>query len=416
MDLDSLVIVDEGLISREIFTNEDIYRLEQEKIFGKCWLYLAHESQLKNPGDYVTTYMGEDPVLVIRGEDGKIGAFLNLCRHRGTKLCVRDEGNSFFFTCPYHGWTYNSEGRLTGVPLEKIAYPNLDKSEWGLIQVPRLVNYKGTIWGNWDPEAPSFEEYLGDMKPYFDMFLDRYDGNMKIYGGVHRWIIPVNWKIPSENFMGDSYHALFTHKSAVEVRLRNPYSPNDFEISTKNGHGFGAQVGGTGRGVEASEEYKKILWESIDKIADKMGDFVRDIMPLGHLHIFPNFSVLDLWPYTFLRVWNPKGPEKTEVRSWLVVDGRVSEEENRKIAKKFELEFGPGGVFEQDDAEVWFRISETLRGPMGRKVKLNYQGGLGMEKEASSVLGPNARGILGAPFGETNQRMFYKRWLELLKG
>jgi|ECHnycMinimDraft_1075156.scaffolds.fasta_scaffold00591_3 3-phenylpropionate/trans-cinnamate dioxygenase alpha subunit len=415
-ELDSLVRVDEGAVSRRIFADRGIYELEQERIFGRCWLYLAHDSQLRRAGDYLTAYMGEDPVILVRGDDGEIRAFLNMCRHRGTKLCVRESGNSRFFTCPYHGWTYDAEGRLTGVPLEKTAYPNLDKREWGLIRVPRLVNYKGMLWGNWDPGAPSFEDYLGEMKFYLDLFLDRFEGNMRIYGGVHRWIIPVNWKIPSENFIGDSYHALFTHRSAVEINLRKPYSPNDFEVSTRNGHGFGAQVGGTGRGVEASEEYKRVLWESIERLANREGNFVRDISPLGHFHIFPNFSMLDLWPYTFIRVWHPRGPDRTEVWSWLVVDDRVSHEERRKIARKFELEFGPGGVFEQDDAEVWYRISETLRGPVGRKVMLNYQGGLGAEREARDVFGGRASGTLGAPFGESNQRAFYRRWLELMRG
>ncbi|HET9922798.1 MAG TPA: Rieske 2Fe-2S domain-containing protein, partial [Methylomirabilota bacterium] len=127
-----LVDVEQGIVSREIFVNDEIYRQELERIFARAWLFLGHESQIPRPGDYFVSSMGEESVILCRDRAGRIHVFLNSCRHRGMKVCRYDEGNTVEFMCPYHGWSYGTDGALVGVPFARDAYGNdLDRARWG---------------------------------------------------------------------------------------------------------------------------------------------------------------------------------------------------------------------------------------------------------------------------------------------
>ena len=117
MDTKGLVDTENGLVSRRIFVENGIYQQELERIFARCWLFLCHESQIPKPGDFFTTYMGEDPVILTRDAKGQLHAMLNMCRHRGNRVVRADDGNAKNFMCTYHGWTYSSDGgKLVSVP------------------------------------------------------------------------------------------------------------------------------------------------------------------------------------------------------------------------------------------------------------------------------------------------------------
>ncbi|HZP27198.1 MAG TPA: Rieske 2Fe-2S domain-containing protein, partial [Dehalococcoidia bacterium] len=224
-----LVNIEEGEISREVFVNDEIYKQELEQIFTRTWLFVGHESQVPNPDDYFVSSMGEESVLLTRDKQNNIHVLLNTCRHRGMKVCRYDEGNVPVFSCPYHGWSYSTDGNLVKVPGQLLGVPHyndmyqaqLDKQKWGLIQPPHVVNYKGSIWANWDPDAPSFEEYLGNMKLYLDLLLDHRDGSpggSEVIGGVLKWRFPANWKFSVENFTPDGLHTI-SHRSVEMVGI-----------------------------------------------------------------------------------------------------------------------------------------------------------------------------------------------------
>src|SRR5262245_60091174 len=144
----------EGTVSREVFISDDVYHRELERIFERGWIFLALEDEIAAPGDYVTRTLGDAPVIVLRDGQGTIHALLNSCRHRGSKLCRADSGNARRLVCPYHGWSYEQNGRLITTTFDDHMPADMDFSRWGLVRVPRLESHKGLIFASWNEEVP----------------------------------------------------------------------------------------------------------------------------------------------------------------------------------------------------------------------------------------------------------------------
>ncbi|MEV7046304.1 SRPBCC family protein [Amycolatopsis sp. NPDC051061] len=411
----SLVRPDGAEVGISVFHDEGVYRAELEKIFAKCWLFLGHESQLRKPGDYISARMGEDEVVVTRNSAGELRAFLNSCRHRGAKVCRADQGNSRAFRCPYHGWTYDLDGNLIGVPRLKTAYlGELDRSSIKLVEVAKIDTAHGLIFASWDPAAPTLAEYLGDFMPYLDLLFGRAESGFEVIGGVHKWTIETNWKIPAENFSGDQYHLSSTHASSVEVGLRNRVTEYGHTIHVDEGHGFTREKGGAQQGTAAVTGYTEYVRKVQERIKRKNPE-LAEFVPVGVGTIFPNISFMDSMRFLTLRLWQPAGPHRVDVNSWCFVDSSLSDELKDAAMRQYVLSFGPSGMFEQDDGEIWTSISEATRGVVAQRHSFDYSMGLGHEMPVKERAGVALPGVMGEAFiTEANQRSFYRRWRRLM--
>ena len=412
MDLKQVVDIEQGLIGRQIFIDSEIYAQELEQIFARCWLFLCHESQIPHPGDFFSTYMGEDPVLVVRDNSGQVHAFLNICRHRGNRLCRADAGNAERFTCAYHGWTYRNDGRLVGVPYFREAYYGaLEREHWGLVPVAQLDSYKGLLFATFDPTAPPLLDYLGETAWYLDTFFDRREGGIEVIGGLHKWLIPCNWKFPAENFGGDRYHVQWSHLSAIKTGFSSgvsikPTSAGSL-VSPGNGHClicFGPQDVPEPP-IPELLTYEEEIRPEVEK---RLGPRIHLTNPVVGT-VFPNFSFLRATSRTF-RVWHPRGPDKTEVWSWVYVDKAAPLEVKEALRLAGIRGFSPAGTFEQDDMDNWQECTRTCRGVVSRRYPLNTQMGLGHEQfnEALQAWTSDFR------MSESNHRQFYRRWVQLM--
>ncbi len=410
-----------GEINRRIFVSDDIYEEEKEKIFGRAWLYIGHESQVKNKGDYFVTKMGEESVILTRDTEGRIHVFLNSCAHRGMRVCRYDEGNTRAFKCPYHAWTYKTDGSLIAVQDYENAYPQgFDKSQWGLVEVAQIANYMGTIWATWDPDAPSFEDYLGGATFAFDQGLCAWDGSdapVELLGSVQKWKVPCNWKFIAENFSGDWLHGV-SHRSVDMVKL-GPSGEvgrrDDFGqllvTAYPEGHGilysvYPNQETRTEYAMSpVTSEYFQECWS---RRLENKGDLAGTCPLVGT--IFPNMSFHAQQPRTLL-ISHPVSANETEMWRSYFVDANAPDEVKQFLREYYMRYSGPGGMTEQDDMENWGYAHAASSGMVSRRRPYHYKSGLGAGGRHGVIPGVTTEHPITS---EQNPRFFYKRWAQYM--
>ncbi|MBO9380616.1 Rieske 2Fe-2S domain-containing protein [Sphingomonas histidinilytica] len=213
-------LVEPSRVHRRVYTDPAIFALEMDRIFGKAWLYLGHESQVRQRGDFFVTLLGRENVIVTRHSDGSVRAFHNRCPHRGALVCADRKGNTPRFVCPYHAWTFGTDGRLIGVP-HRQGYEQGFKDrmgDLGLEPIARLDGYRGFLFGSLAAEGQSLFDFLGDdVRAAFDNFVDRApDGDLEISEGKLVQTFNANWKFQIENSI-DLVHPPILHSNAVQV-------------------------------------------------------------------------------------------------------------------------------------------------------------------------------------------------------
>lgn len=377
-------------VNGRVYHDPDVFRVEQERVFRRTWLYLAHESELANPGDYKTTYAGSQPVIVSRGSsDGQIHAMLNRCRHRAAAVCTEPAGTANYFRCAYHGWTYKNDGRLNGVPYRD-GYPELPKDDLGLIKMPRVASFAGFVFGSFAEDGPSLEEHLGNARRYLEIVAQQGPDGIRLSAGAHRYEYEANWKLQVENTI-DNYHFGFVHRSFIEVltdrlgeappiRQNIQDNPEWRTIDLGQGHSvheFGDPETGNNEG--------------------RLGDLPFNLI------IFPNLCFVGAQ----LRLINPRGVDRTAVELYPMLHEGASDEHNAEILRVHEGFYGPAGFGGPDDVEVAFeRVNDGLAAR--EHDWLLFTRGFGSEQA-----GPDGT-LIGHAADEVPQRALYKQWARLM--
>ncbi|OBC04327.1 aromatic ring-hydroxylating oxygenase subunit alpha [Gordonia sp. 852002-50395_SCH5434458] len=204
-------------VHRTMYTDPQIFVTEMNRVYGGTWTYLAHESEIPEPNDFVRRKLGLRPIIVTRDRNGEIHGLINRCTHRGATVCRTDSGNARSFMCPYHNWTFNNTGKLTGVPMHKGYGASFNRDELGLGRL-RVDSYRGFIFGTLNQEITDLATHLGNVTDYIDQWLDRWPGaELVVRHGETRLNCKGNWKLIYDN-SADGYHPGFSHASLLRMR------------------------------------------------------------------------------------------------------------------------------------------------------------------------------------------------------
>jgi p-cumate 2,3-dioxygenase alpha subunit len=407
--LQSAVIDDpeEGVfrVKRKTMTSEAVWRAERSRIFDRVWLYIAHDSEIPAPGDYVRRTVSTRPLLLVRGRDGIVRALLNACTHRGARVCRQDQGNASSFQCFYHAWTFNTEGKLVGVP-DRGAYADAIRlEELALRPVPRLECYRDFWFVSFKSDIEPLVDYLAGAKEYIDLVADQGRDGMVVVPGTHKYACNANWKLMVENSV-DGYHGvtlhhtyfayLATHDSSNAEALR---AGNARAYDLGNGHAvleFPAPYPrpiarwGPMFGEDAKEEVRAIREELEERCgaarAYRMADTCRNLL------IYPNMFLLDVPGLTIRTVW-PLGPAYMELNGYALAARGESPDQLRRRLESFNLFLGPGGFASPDDVEALEACQEGFAADANAYSDISR----GMHRDATVI-------------DELQMRSFWREW------
>ena len=353
---------DDGVtrVPYRLFTDPAIYQREQEAIFrGSTWNYAALEVELPEPGDYVTTYIGDTPVVVSRDQQGDIHAFVNRCAHRGALVCRQLKGNTDLHTCVYHQWAFDLAGDLVGVPFRrglagKGGYPqDFEMADHGL-QKLRVSRLYGLVFVTFDQQLMGLEQYLG--KVMVENLARCLAGRELEVIGYSRQYVNCNWKLYGENTR-DSYHGMLLHlfyptfgivapavKSAVQMdeqrhhnlfTIWKPDAQNSLDSYKEN----------TTRGFEGGQESLQAP-EFLGYISERDDDISITIESL-----FPNSVFQHIQNAMAMRQLRPKGVGEFELY-WTYLGYKDDSAELRHHRLLQANLLGPSGLIAMEDAEA----------------------------------------------------------------
>jgi benzoate/toluate 1,2-dioxygenase alpha subunit len=347
-------------LDREVFTDADLFELEMKHIFERNWIFLGHESQVPKPNDFMTAYIGRQPVLISRTRSGELKCFINACSHRGARICRERAGNKKNFTCPFHGWTYSTAGELLDVTDQAQGgyLPTFDKADYGLEQIGRLETYRGFMFGSLSADVVPLEDYLAGAKTMIDLMIDQSPaGGWEVLRGATRYTYKGNWKLQAENGL-DGYHIGNVHASyfmTVQRRFDGK-STNDtkaFDFGTWDkleGGSFSFHNGHSVLWNDYANYQDRPNYELLDWFKQKFGADQAKWMNgrIRNLLLFPNVFLMDQTS-TQIRILRPISVDETEVITYCIAPVGESAKARALRIRQYEDFFNASGMATPDD-------------------------------------------------------------------
>jgi phenylpropionate dioxygenase-like ring-hydroxylating dioxygenase large terminal subunit len=348
-------------VNRAALVDEAVFRDEMRSIFDRCWLYVGHESEIPQPGDFRARDVGNRPLVFWHGHDGVKRVFCNSCRHRGALVCRVPEGNAKTMNCFYHAWTYGSTGALSGLPGEEGYGPTFDRASMGLLSPAQVDNYRGFVFACFDPGAVDLRTYLAGAAEYSDLVADQAEA-MEVVAGAHEYSADANWKLFVENSV-DGYHLLPVHITYFEyLEKAEGVRPNlgdlNEAIDLGNGHAV-LQFGGPWARPVArwtpvlGERNRKRVEAAYAELVRKHGPERADLIARvdRNVMIFPNLIILDVMGVV-VRKLAPTSAGHTRITQWSLATAGEGADLRARRLENFITFQGPGGFATPDDLEA----------------------------------------------------------------
>lgn len=424
-------LVEPSRVHRSVYTDPEIFKLEMERIWGKSWIYVGHESQVKEPGEYLTTTIGSEPVVLVRDKENAIHVLYNRCGHKGTKVVGKPCGKTSVFRCPYHGWTYRLDGKLLLTP-HKIAYENTGfdpaDPQFSLRKVARVDSHRGFVFASLAADGPDFREFLHDTIATIDNMVDRSpEGEVEVAGACLPYLHDCNWKMFVEN-LNDAVHPMVVHasvgKAARQLLDSMPEGsayPPEAEIIFPFGSAYELfdrmkvttmPYGHSYMGGEESihSAYSDIPGYFEALVAGHGEEKAKAVLSQNRHNttVYPSFTIKDA--VQVIRVARPIAVDKTLIQSWhFRLKGAPDQLLHRTITYS-RLINSPASMVGPDDWDVYARMQESLQSGAAEWVDMHRY--LGQDESVS-----DRSGMSRAPgTSDLSIRNQYRAWLQYMIG
>ncbi len=427
-DLEELILPDR--VHRRVYTDPHLFTLEMERVFRRAWLYVGHDSQIPEPGDYFATRLGSEPVLIVRQRDGGVRALANRCRHKGMQIAPDGaRGRTSSFRCGYHGWLYGLDGALRAFPAAagyKGAPVRAGHGDFGLDQGARVEAYRGFLFARLHKEGPSLAHWLGPLRSSLDNFVDRAPaGAVEVAGGVFRYRHKANWKFFVENTL-DLLHPMVVHQSATRpaaalnaehpdlseadaraIAMLLPFeaSYDFFEDMGQRGAPFGHGEVGNRLSMHSGYDLDKEYWASMVEAYGQ--DRAKEILAVSRSNSVLYPSIMFKAPVSLVRVVKPVAVDETVIETWHF---RLKGAPDALLARNLHystLVNSCAGLVGPDDHEAYQRLQSGLAAQASDWVWLARHPG----KEA-----PDAEGARAGPgSSDLVHRTMFAAWRDYME-